>query len=199
MMNVDQTTELQRLLDLANSGDDVARTRLVGHAYERLRRLAKTMLHQDFPRLRHAHATQSVLHEACARLLTALAAVRPPTPVDFFRFSAAKIRQTLIDLSRQHDRRRREVPDGDVGSTWVPGQRDFRDGFDSANGPMELAMWAEFHEKVAQLPRPDRDVVDLYFYQGLTQAEVARLLGTYQEDVSRRWRRAIQQLPDIPP
>src|SRR5437870_4950918 len=71
-MDGDESLQLQLLIDRAQQGDDAARQELVGRAYERLRLLARKMLHADFPRLQNLHATGSVLDEAVLRLLTAL-------------------------------------------------------------------------------------------------------------------------------
>ncbi len=56
--------------------------------------------------------------------------------------------------------------------------------------PAALAEWAEFHQRVETLPLELREVVDLLWYQELTQDEAAELLGTSSKTVSRRWREA---------
>jgi RNA polymerase sigma factor (sigma-70 family) len=61
------------------------------------------------------------------------------------------------------------------------------DTADQTGDPSHLAQWSEFHEKVRELPEEEREVVDLYWYQGLTQAETAQLLGVHEKAVSRRW------------
>lgn len=42
-----------------------------------------------------------------------------------------------------------------------------------------------------QLPEPLRQVTELYYIQGLRQAEIARLLGIDRSTVQRRLRRAV--------
>jgi RNA polymerase sigma-70 factor (ECF subfamily) len=48
-------------------------------------------------------------------------------------------------------------------------------------------MWSEFHAQVDGLPREERDVFDLLWYQGLTQAEAAAVLEISLRTVKRRW------------
>ena len=42
---------------------------------------------------------------------------------------------------------------------------------DPAEEPSALSAWCEFHERVRDLPPDEREVVDLLFYQELTQGE----------------------------
>jgi RNA polymerase sigma-70 factor (ECF subfamily) len=198
-MNGDQSTHLQELLDRLRQGDDAARQELVGCAYERLRLLARKIFHGDFPRLKNLHETDSFLHEAVVRLLQALQQVQPPTVADFFTFAAAQVRRVLVDTARREDRRGRAAGHGGVIQA-TSSQDLCRDELaDTAHGPATLAVWAEFHQKVEELPREERDVVDLHWYQGLTQAETARLLGVHEKVVSRRWISARLKLADWVP
>ncbi len=67
---------------------------------------------------------------------------------------------------------------------------------DASQDPSVLAQWSEFHQKVRELPDEEREVVDLYWYQGLTQTETARILGVHEKAVSRRWLRARLKLSE---
>jgi RNA polymerase sigma factor (sigma-70 family) len=196
-MSRDETIELQSLIDRMLRGDDAARTELIGRSYERLRRLASKILHADFARLENTHETGTVLHEAVLRLLQALRTVETPTVRDFFRFSATQIRRVLLDLTR------RQALRGSAAGSDHPGDSSSSpptyDRPDSTNDPAKLALWTEFHQKVEDLPPEEREVVDLHWYQGLSQAEAARILGLHPREVSRRWVRAIRQLPEWVP
>jgi RNA polymerase sigma factor (sigma-70 family) len=54
----------------------------------------------------------------------------------------------------------------------------------------KLRRWTEFHEAAARLPDELRGVFDLLWYQGLTQAEAAALLGVAVPTVKLRWMKA---------
>ncbi len=56
--------------------------------------------------------------------------------------------------------------------------------------PQLLAQWTEIHAAIDQLPEQEREVCDLFWYQGFTQREIAETLGLSVETVKRRWRAA---------
>lgn len=181
----DRTTQLQQLLDRMRNGDSAARTELLSLAYERLRLLARKMFHHDFPRLGNLHETDSILHEAVLRLFRAFQEIQPQSVHDFLSFSAAQIRRVLLDMARQHGRGERNRSEwSDLSELPLAARQDLAD---SSFDPSQLAQWGEFHHKVRELPEEEREVVDLYWYQGLTQAETARILGVHEKAVSRRW------------
>jgi RNA polymerase sigma factor (sigma-70 family) len=65
---------------------------------------------------------------------------------------------------------------------------------DAASSWDELEEWCEFHRKIDELPTEEREVVDLHFYQGLTKAEVAELLGVHVRTIQRLWNSALHLL-----
>ncbi len=56
--------------------------------------------------------------------------------------------------------------------------------------PSRLAAWTEFHQRIGDLPTESREAFDLLWYQGLTQAEAAYLLGVTERTVQGRWQQA---------
>jgi RNA polymerase sigma factor (sigma-70 family) len=190
-MNGDQTTQLQGLLDRLRQGDGAAGRELVGRAYERLRLLARRILHRDFPRFDGRHGTDSVLNATAAHLLVSLNEVRPVTCRDFFNFAATQIRRELLDIARRENRGGRVVPLPAGGGPGEPAG--------STDDPAELAVWTEFHERVEQLPAAERKVVDLHWYNGLTQAEAAEVLGISPRMVSHHWVSARLRLAGLVP
>jgi RNA polymerase sigma-70 factor (ECF subfamily) len=200
----DDTTYLQALLDRMNAGDRPALDELLARAYERLRRLAGRMLRQDFPRLEQAHGATSVLHRTFLRLFGAMEEVRPSTVADFFRFASHRMRCVLIDLARRQDADP-VCPDGGGGPEGrSPGAGTGSSGHGAgphdpggdSEGPARLAAWSEFHSQAAQLPEGERDVFELVWYQGLTQAEAARVLGAHPRTVSYRYKKACLRLAE---
>jgi RNA polymerase sigma-70 factor (ECF subfamily) len=200
----DDTTYLQALLDRVNAGDGPARDELFARAYERLRRLAGRMLRQDFPRLGQAHGATSVLHRAFLRVFGALDEVRPPTVADFFRFASHRMRCVLIDLARRQDADpvRPGAGRGPGGGTPDAGTGDSghgahpHDPAGDSDGPARLAAWSEFHRQAGQLPEGERDVFELVWYQGLTQADAARVLGAHPRAVSYQYKKACLRLAE---
>jgi RNA polymerase sigma-70 factor (ECF subfamily) len=191
-MDGDQTSQLEPLLDRANRGDDSARQALVGRAYQRLSYLAKRMLHHDFPRLKRAHGTGSLVHKAAIGILEALQVIRPPTVRDFFRLAAQHMRWVLLDWARNLPP---EPLPLDLGVNDPPAPADCQPGKDFTD-PEWREAWAELHQQAEKLPPQERDVFDLVGYGGLTQAEAARSLNLSPRTVRYRWNKACLLLAD---
>jgi RNA polymerase sigma factor (sigma-70 family) len=190
------TIRLQACLERMNSGDLSARDDLFRHAGNQLERLARKML-RGFPGVQRWCDTGDVLQGALARLLRSLAEVQPGTLREFFGLSAVQIRRELIDLARHY-----QGPEG-IGANHASaaGKPDDRppahDKPDQTWDPAGLAGWAELHERIKELPDEEREVVDLLFYQELTQVEAAQLLGVSVRTLQRRWQSTLVKLNDL--
>jgi RNA polymerase sigma-70 factor (ECF subfamily) len=189
LAHADQTTLIQAWIDRLRAGDDSARAALLDTACERLTRLARKML-RGYPGVGRWEQTDDVLQNALIRLDRALKTVTPPTARDFFRLAAAQIRRELIDLARRHS-----GPEG-LGArhaSWAGAEElsgslaDSGAPSDTTHDPGRLDAWTEFHRRIEGLDDGDREIFDLLWYQGLTQAEAAAVLGVSERQVNRRW------------
>jgi RNA polymerase sigma factor (sigma-70 family) len=187
-MTDDASVHLQALIDRAGAGDRAARQQLLDRACDRLRRLAARIFHESFPALRDRHELDSVVHETWLRLAQALEVANPPTVADFFRLAAHKIRQVLLDMADRQRRLAAREAVGLSGITQAPA--------DGTYDPARLAEWTEFHRRVDTLPADQRAVFEMHHYLGLTQAEVARVLGLHPRKVSYLWIEATEQLAE---
>jgi RNA polymerase sigma factor (sigma-70 family) len=173
----DQTVELQKLIDRVNQGDDAARMVLIDRAYERLRQLSALILRKSFPRLKGAPTlvdTTDVAHESAYRLYHALAEIRPTTVRDFFRLAAQRIRWLLLDLAREADRAEHV-------------DRQPVESYENAARSDPPAVLTELYQQIEGLPAHEREVVDLIYFHGLSQAETATQLGVTERTVRRYW------------
>jgi RNA polymerase sigma-70 factor (ECF subfamily) len=189
------TTEIQLRLDRLRAGDETARDELLTIACARLSRLARKMLRR-YPGVRRWEQTDDILQNASLRLCRALEGVQPATVRSFINLAAVVIRRELIDLSRHYEgprgMGRHQVGQAGPAASGIPtGPRD--PGTDT-DDPARLASWTEFHAKVEMLPDEQKEVFDLLWYQGLSQAEAAALLGVTERVVKYRWRSARLQL-----
>ena len=167
--------------ELVGRTDPAARNELLRRVGAALHRMASQLLH-GYPAVDRWEETGDVLNAAVIRLLRALDDVSPETPRQFFALAALQIRRELIDLARKY-----RGPEG-LGKNHA----SRADGFDAAApaDSSDLDRWREFHERVADLPAEEREVMDLLYYQELPQAEAAAVLGINLRTLQRRWQDA---------
>src|SRR5262245_39683944 len=188
-----QTLHIQSCLDRIRGGDEAARGELLGGACERLRNLARKML-KGYPNVRRWEQTDDVLQNAAIRLHRALQQLAVQTPLDFFRLAALNIRRELLDMAKHY-----YGPQGQGAhhATWGPDDSSTTRSdsepaapHDPSGDPARLAVWGEFHRQIGALPDEEREIFDLIWYQGLSQAEAAGLLDVSERTVKRRWQEA---------
>jgi RNA polymerase sigma-70 factor (ECF subfamily) len=194
-LSTQSTCGLQVLIDRHAQGDPRAIEALIERSIERLRVLARRGLGR-FPNVRRWEQTDDVLQGACRRLLRALQSVRPPTVRDFFNLCSELIRRELIDLHRHHF-----GPQGGARHYATPPPDDYSDddrrrwieGASPSDQAPAIDAWlqrVELHERVKELPEELLEVVNLLWYQELTQDEAAAAIGVSKKSVGRRWREA---------
>ena len=187
-----QTVLVQGWLDRLRAGDESARKELLNCACERLTRLTRKML-KGYPRLKRWEQTDDVLQNAAMRLYRSLGQVAPASPADFFRLAALNVRRELLDLAKHYyGPQGRGAKHASVGpkSDSESGSPAAYEPADVSSGPDRLAAWTEFHQQIDRLPDEERETFDLLWYQGLSQAEAAALLGVAVRTVKRRWQSA---------
>ncbi len=188
MAQKNQSTEIQMCLDRLRQGDDSARSALLECACDRLTRLARKMLRR-FPQVRRWEETDDVLQNAMVRLRRALETTSPVSVRSFVNLAALQVRRELIDLARRYD-----GPQG-IGANHesqalTNGSGDSpveRIAAAETNDPEHFESWTRFHQTVESLSDENREVFDLLWYQGLTQAEAAQVLDLSEKTVNRRW------------
>jgi RNA polymerase sigma-70 factor (ECF subfamily) len=183
------TRRIEVLIDRLRCGDAAARDELIECAWNRLERLAHKML-GDFPRVRVWDGTGDVCNAAAMRLRRALEARPPDDVLHFFRLAALQTRRELLDLARHYKNRPDFLPlpspGGGSDPDGPPGEPD--DG--TSRDPIRLGRWTDLDEAIDRLPDKPREVCELLWYQGLSQAEVARLLGVDVRTVRYHWMEA---------
>jgi RNA polymerase sigma-70 factor (ECF subfamily) len=190
-----QTTQLQGWLQRIRAGDLSARDDLLRHVSEQLERLTRKML-QGYPGVKRWAQTDDVLQNALLRLVRSLPEVNPDSTRSFFGLAAQQIRRELIDLAR-HFGGPQGLGPKHASNAAVEEGPPLYDRADDSHEPGRLAQWCEFHQHVDDLPEEEREVVGLLFYQGMSQAEAAELLGVTVRTVQRRWQAALLRLHDL--
>jgi RNA polymerase sigma-70 factor (ECF subfamily) len=182
------TLAIQSLLDrLRLTPDDPGvRKELIARSYERLAAVARRLLgpaYRDRP-----EDTSGLLAEAYFRLENSLGAVKPESVRQYLGLAALQMRRALIDLIRKER--------GRSGKIETPVSLDVGEGTGVGGNvppatPDPDADWRlELMEAIGRLDESEREVVDLLFFNDLTQVEAANLLGVDESTVKRRWARA---------
>lgn len=191
-MTTDDLARLQPLLERLQAGDETAKSELIQHACERLRRLTRKML-RDYARVRRWEETDDVFQQAALRLVRSLSEVTPSSPAHFFALAATQIRRTLLDLARHY-----YGPEGSGAHHHTDDTGDLPKAVEQAAAqegePQTLQQWSLFHEKIEELPEKEREVFQLLWYQGLKQEEAATILEVDVRTIKRRWQAARIQL-----
>ncbi len=179
-----QSTDARGLLDRLRAGDSSARHLLIALAQERFVSLARAMLRR-YPHVRRWEETDDLLQAALLRLHRSLGDVQPDDLPHFDNLAAVQIRRELIDLARSY-----QGPEG-IGANHQTDGADpaarLAQVADPSRKPESLEEWTAFHEAVSHLPEPERQVMDLLWYRGLTHAQAALVLGVATKTVQRRW------------
>ena len=130
---------------------------------------------KPFSRLYRWEETDDVFQDAMLRLHRSLEDVKPESVAQFFALAATQIRRTLLDMARHYF-----GPEG-------PGTYQHLDVDAASDEPVSPQQWVEFYEVLDTLPEEERTVVDLLWFEGLTQAEAAIALGVNERTIRRRW------------
>src|SRR5580658_9756498 len=179
--------ELTRMLKAWSGGDQSALERLTPIVYSELRRLGA----RNMAREREGHLLQpsALVNEAFLRLLGG-APVEWAGRAHFFAVSARLMRQILIDFARAQDtgkrgRRSPHAAPSDV-TELVRGDAPPVDFLD-----LDVAL-----EELARLDARQAKVVELRYFGGLENAEIASVIGVSEPTVVRDWRVARAWLYD---
>ncbi len=177
-------TQLQNLINRSLLGDAAAHDELLHHACDRLLRLTRKMFH-GFPQLRRWEQTDDVFQNSMVKLHRALAEVRVESVRHFFNLAAVQIRRELLDLAKHHF-----GPQGGAANHHTDGQpADEVSGalHVATSEPKDLESWRHFHSQVEGLSADEQEIINLVFYEGLSQEEAAKLLGMSFRTFKRRW------------
>lgn len=171
--------EVTRLLRDLEAGDGKALERLLPLVYAELKGIARRQMSRE--RADHTLRPTALVHEAYMRLV-ASTGERFESRAHFFGVAARAMRQVLIDHARKRaaDKRGggRERTSPDEERLGVEYDLDGLIALDDALRKLE-----EMDERAAR-------VVEQRFFAGLTESEIAALLGITERTVQRDWARA---------
>jgi RNA polymerase sigma factor (TIGR02999 family) len=177
-MSEGPTGTISQLLQAWGRGDEQAREDLVPLVYQELRRRASAYLRRERPD--HTLQPTSLVHEAYIRLM-AQTRVSWLNRAQFFALAAQLMRRILVDHARERQAAKRP---GGIRVT-------FDDGVKAVPPPdCELMMLDEGLRDLARLDPRQAEIVELKYFGGLSEAEVAAVLSLSRSTVTREWQSA---------
>jgi RNA polymerase sigma factor (TIGR02999 family) len=179
--------ELTRILHRAQRGDAEALEALFEECYPVLARLARARLraHERTPTL----DTGSLVHEAYLRFVSA-GRLRIEDSLHFRRWAARVMRSVVVDLARRRNAQRRGG-----GAA----HKELREDL-TPDLPQPDEMILRLHEAldaVAAVDARAAQVVELRYFAGMTEPEVAEALGVTDRTVRRDWQKARLMLGEM--
>jgi len=172
---------LTDLIQQARGGDEAALHLVFAATYQDLRRLAHLRLsdHQRGPVL----DTTALVHESFLRFAKA-GDLRIEDRQHFLRYAGQTMRSVMVDCARERQAERRGG-----GAKHVPLTGRFGGSTDAADENVILKV----HEALEELARHDQrmtQVVEMRYFAGMTEVEIAGALQVTERTVRRDWEKA---------
>ena len=169
-------SDVTRILEEMNQGDERAADRLLAAVYDELRRLASHKLARERPG-QTLQAT-ALVHEAYLRLVGG-GDVRWENRSHFFAAAAEAMRRILVEAARRkarlkHGGGRQRIELDEADAVTMP---DFTD----------LLALDEALEKFTQQDPVKADLVKLRYFTGLTVEQAGEILGISRATADRYW------------
>ena len=160
----DSSAEITVWLDAARGGDRQALDRVLGTLYQELHTLARRQLSGQH---NHTLDPTSLVHESYLKLIGASGGARFEDRAHFFAYAASAMRSVVVDYARNRMARKRG---GD------------------------LKRVAEIPEEAESSLRLDENllakVVEMRYFAGLSEQEIADLMQRSERSVRRDWQKA---------
>jgi|SRR5581483_3865637 len=178
-MTAPSPQEVTQLLLAWRAGDQVALDQLMPLVYQELHRLAARYMRRENPG--HTLQTSALVNEAFLRLIEH-PQINWQNRAHFFGLAAQMMRHILLDHARGQARAKRGGGARQVSfdeTAIVSGQR-----------ATELIALDDALNDLAKLDPGKSRLVELRFFGGLSNEEVAEVMGMSLRTVEREWRKA---------
>ncbi len=172
--------EIAQLLDAARQGEQAAVARLCEFLYQDLRQMARARLraHQPLTLL----DTTALVHESFLRLVKT-GRVEVGDRSHFLGYAARVMRSVIVDFVRRKQAERRGGDQFHVTlNTAIAGS--------VANTEEDVLRISEALDELAQVDARAVQVVEMRYFAGMTEQEIAEALGVTERTVRRDWEKA---------
>jgi len=169
-------SEITQILHDWNSGDESAHERLLPFVYDELKRSARRLMSRE--RANHTLQPTALVHEAFLRL-EKQSGIDWENRGHFYGIASRLMRQILIDHARQHGAAKR-------------GFAQVHFSLDDVTIPVEtrassILALNEALELLEALDERQAKIVEMRFFGGLSNTEIAEALDISERTVQRSW------------
>lgn len=171
-------SEFTKILQAINEGDPLAADRLLPLVYEELRRLAAVHLANEQPG--QTLQPTALVHEAYLRLVGGNNPDQWNSRGHFFGAAAIAIRRILVDNARRKQALKR-------GGGMARQQMDDEVALALTEPREDVLALNEALDKLAETHSQAAELVQLYYFAGLTLDEAADYLGIGSRTAQRLW------------
>ncbi|HMM79906.1 MAG TPA: sigma-70 family RNA polymerase sigma factor [Pyrinomonadaceae bacterium] len=172
-------SEITQILHDWNSGDESAHERLLPFVYDELKRSARRLMSRE--RANHTLQPTALVHEAFLRL-EKQSGIDWENRGHFFAVASRLMRQILVDHARQHAAAKR-------GSAAIHFSTEDLD-LPAEERAGSILRLDEALSRLAKLDARQEKVVEMRYFGGMTNAEVAEALDISVRTVVREWHSA---------
>jgi len=182
-MKTNDQAKATELLQAWNEGDASALGKLMPDVHAELHRIARCLMMRE--RQDHTLQTSALINEAYLRL-GGYRGVRWQNRTHFLAIAAQLMRRILVD----HARARNSIKRG-AAEPWLIVESEAQPG---NNTRWDLVALNEAMTRLAEFDRRKNQVVELRAFGGLTNSEIANLIGVSEITVKRDWKLALAWL-----
>lgn len=178
-MSERQTSEITQILQNWNGGDAEAKELLLPFVYDELRRQARFLMSAE--RANHTLQPTALVHEAFLRL-SEQTGIEWRDRSHFYGFASRTMRQILVDHARMHAANKR-------------GNHQIHFSIDDVQIPIEeradsILMMNEVLDRLATFDEQQAQIVEMRFFGGMNNGEIAEALEISERTVGREWQAA---------
>ena len=173
------SSSVSQLLQAWSRGDEAALEQLTPLVYDELHRLARRYMRREGPG--HTLQTSALVNEAYLRLIDQRN-VSWQNRSHFFGIASQLMRRLLVDHARSNARQKRggNAPKHSLDAAAVLNKEHV----------VDLLVIDEALTKLAELDSQKSRIVEMKFFGGLTNDEVAECLHVSSRTIEREWRKS---------
>lgn len=178
-MSGKQTLEITRILQNWNNGDESAKEQLLPFVYDELKKQARFLMSKE--RSNHTLQPTALVHEAFLKL-SKQSDIDWQNRSHFYGFISYLMRQILVDHARAH-------------ATAKRGSKTIHFSIDDVQIPVEeradsIIALNDVLERLEQFDEKQAKIVEMKFFGGMSNQEIAESLDISERTVGREWQAA---------